>query len=201
MQRLFTAMAVALLGIGSFSATASAEKIDLSTVSCGQLIESIESGSDSDKSGMGGILYWIAGYSVTEDQGAVIDFDGMSKDFDRILAGCREQPKIGLLTMSAKYLGENATKHGSEAVDLKTMTCEAAIESSKNESEGMGLILMWIAGYQASDSESTIFDGDAFTTDMHKIGEYCGTNPAIGLMTASDEIMGDDESDSDTSEQ
>lgn len=195
MQRFFTTIAVVLAYAASFATPASAEKVDLSTVSCSQLIESVDSGSENDKSGMGGILYWIAGYTVTEEQGAVIDFDGLGKDFDKILAGCREQPKVGVLTMAAKYLGENATTHGPQAVDLKTMTCQAAVKSSTDEAEGMGFILMWIAGYQASDSESTIFDTDSFSADMHKIGEYCGTNPAVGLLTASDEIMGEEEAE------
>lgn len=193
MQRMFTTLAIVLLQVGIFATTASAEKVDFSTVSCAQLIDSVDKGSENDKSGMGGILYWIAGYSVTEEQGAVVDFGALGKDFDKILAGCREQPKVGVLTMSAKFLGENATEHGSEAVDLKTMTCEAAVKSSADEAEGMGFILMWIAGYQASDSEDTIFDTDSFGTDMTEIGEYCGTNPAVGLLTASDQIMGEDE--------
>lgn len=195
MQRLFAAMTFVLLQIGCFATTASAEKIDLSTVSCSQLIQSVDSGSENDKSGMGGILYWIAGYSATEEQGSVVDFDGLAKDFDKILAGCREQSKVGVLTMSAKFMGENATAHGSEAVDLKTMTCEAAVKSTPAESEGLGLILMWIAGYQASDSEDPVFDTDSFEADMQKIGTYCGENPAVGLLTASDEIMGEEEGD------
>src|SRR5262249_41248512 len=82
MQRLTATIATALLCVASFATTASAEKIDLSTVSCSQLIESIEKGSDKDKSGMGGILYWIAGYTVTEEQDSVIDFGALGKDFD-----------------------------------------------------------------------------------------------------------------------
>lgn len=197
MQRLTATIAIALLYVASFTTTASAEKIDLSTVSCSQLIESIEKGSDKDKSGMGGILYWIAGYSVTEEQDSVVDFGALGKDFDKILAACREQPNVGLLTVSKKFLGENATEHGSEAVDIKTMTCEAAIKSSEAESEGLGFILMWIAGYQASDTESPIFDTESFEADMTEIGTYCGTNPAVGLLTASNEIMGEDEDDDD----
>lgn len=194
MQRWIATIGVVVLQIGSFATTASAEKIDLSTVSCSQLVQSVDSGSENDKSGMGGILYWIAGYSTTEEQGSVVDFAGLAKDFDKILAGCREQPKIGVLTMSAKYMGENATEHGAEAIDLKTMTCDAAVKSTPADSEGLGFILMWIAGYQASDSESPIFDTDSFETDMQKIGTYCGENPSVGLLTASDEVMGEDES-------
>ncbi|HEX2843383.1 HdeA/HdeB family chaperone [Hyphomicrobium sp.] len=197
MQRLFASMAFALLTVTGFASTASAEKIDLSTVSCSQLIQSVESGSEKDKSGMGGILYWIAGFTVTDEQGAVIDFGGLSKDFDKILAACKEQPKVGVLTVASKFLGANATPHGKDAVDLATLTCEAAVKSSQEEEEGLGYILMWIAGYQASDSGNKIFDTDTFEADMHKIGEYCGTNPAVGLITASDEIMGEDDESSE----
>jgi len=198
MQRLFATMAFVLLQVASFTTTASAEKIDLSTVSCSQLIQSVESGSENDKSGMGGILYWIAGFTVTDEQGAVVDFGALGKDFEKILAACKEQPKVGVLTIASKFLGANATAHhGSDAVDLATMTCEAAVKSSSEEAEGLGYILMWIAGYQASDSGNKIFDTDDFEADMHKIGEYCGTNPAVGLITASDEIMGEDEDDSE----
>jgi len=54
---------------------------------------------------------------------------------------------------------------------------------------------MWIAGYQASDAENKIFDTDEFVADMEKIGQYCGKNPSIGLLTASDEVMGEDDSE------
>jgi hypothetical protein len=200
MTRFLATAALALMQLGAFSQIASAEKIDISTVSCSNLLESIESGSDNDKSGMGGILYWIAGFTATEEQGSVIDFGAMGKDFDKILAGCKEQPKLGLLTVASKYLGENATEQGSEAMDLSTLTCQAAVSTKKDEDEGLGFILMWIAGYQASDSENKIFDTETFVADMQKIGEYCGTNPSVGLLTASDEVMGDDEED-DSEEQ
>lgn len=193
MQRLLAVMAVGVAMIASLGSPASAEKIDVSAVSCSQLIESISSGTDNDKAGMGGILYWIAGYTATEEQGSVIDFGALGKDFDKILAACKAQPKLGLLTVSNRNLGENATAHGAEAVDLATMTCQAAVSTSKDDEDGLGFILMWIAGYQASDAENKIFDTDEFVADMEKIGQYCGKNPGIGLLTASDEVMGEDD--------
>jgi acid stress chaperone HdeB len=194
MQRLFVTVALALMQAGIFTTTASAEKVDISTVSCEQLIQSIEKGSDNDKSGMGGILYWIAGYTVTDEQGSVVDFASLAKDFDKIIAGCRAQPKNGVLTVAKKFLGENGTAQGSEAVDLSTMTCEAAVKSSSADEEGLGYILMWIAGYQASDAEDPVFDTEDFVGSMQKIGEYCGANATVGLLTAADEVMGEDDS-------
>ncbi len=106
MQRLTATIAIGLLYVASFTTTASAEKIDLSTVSCSQLIESIEKGSEKDKSGMGGILYWIAGYSVTEEQDRSSILVLWAKDFDKILAACQaSSPSVGLLTVSSKILG------------------------------------------------------------------------------------------------
>jgi acid stress chaperone HdeB len=193
MTRLLANAALALLQLALWGAPASAEKIDVSTESCSHLLESIASGTENDKSGMGGILYWIAGYTATEEQGSVIDFAAMGKDFEKILDGCRNQPKLGLLTVASKHLGENATEQGSEAMDLSTLTCEATVKSSAGDEEGLGFILMWIAGYQASDAEDTIFDTETFVTSMQDIGTYCGTNPSVGLLTASDEIMGEDD--------
>jgi acid stress chaperone HdeB len=193
MLRWIATIAIALLHTGILATTASAEKIDIATVSCKQFIDSVERGSASDKSGMGNILYWISGYSVTEEQDSVVDFSALAKDFDKILAGCKAQPMLGVLTVASKHLGENATAHGAEAIDLKTMTCSAAVNTSDDDTEGLGFILMWIAGYQASDSENTIFDTASFEADMNQIGEYCASHPAVGLLTASNEIMGDDE--------
>jgi acid stress chaperone HdeB len=193
MQRLLAVMAVGVVMIASLNTPASADKVDISTVSCSQLLESIDKGTENDKSGMGGILYWIAGYSNTEEQGSVIDFDGLAKDFDKILAACKAQPKLGLLTVANKNLGANGTEHGAGAIDLATLTCQKAVSTPADDEEGLGFILMWIAGYQASDDENKIFDTDEFVADMEKIGQYCGKNPSIGLLTASDEVMGEDD--------
>lgn len=193
LNRFLATAALALLQLSAFAGTASAEKVDISTVSCEHLLQSIESGSENDKSGMGGILYWIAGYTATEEQGTVIDFGALSKDFDTILAGCKERPKLGLLTVASKHLGENATEQGKEAMDLSTLTCQAAVSTPKSDDEGLGFILMWIAGWHASDAEDHVFDTESFVADMQKIGEYCGSNPTVGLITASDEVMGEED--------
>jgi acid stress chaperone HdeB len=194
MRRLYSIVAIALLQVGGLSTQALADKVDISTVSCSQLLAAIDSGSENDKSGMGGILYWIAGYVTTDEQGSVVDFDALGKDFEKILAGCKAKPKVGVLTIATKVLGENATAQGNEAIDLATMTCEAAVKSSKDEEEGLGFILMWIAGYHASDSEYKVFDTEEFVSAMEKVGEYCGAHPSVGLLTASEEFMSSDDS-------
>ena len=181
--------------IAGAASPAFADKVDVSAVSCAQLVESVSSGSKNDKAGMGGILYWLAGYTATDEQGTVIDFTALGKDFDAILKTCSEQPKLGLLTVAKKHLGENATPQGSGAADLATMTCQAAVTTDKSDEDGLGFILMWIAGYHASDAEDHVFDTEDFVSNMQQVGEYCGKNPTIGLLTAADEVMGEDDSE------
>ncbi len=186
-----TLAALVCLAATGLSTPAAADSVDISTITCEDLIKISDAGNDKDQYGMGAILYWIAGYSGTDEQGTVIDFDSLRTDFDKIVAGCKEQPKVGVLTVSAKYLGENATPQGSGAMDLATITCEAVLKSDKKDEEGMGLILMWIAGYHAGTDSDNVFDSDDFTKSMTEIGEKCGENPKLGLMTVSDEVMGE----------
>lgn len=193
MQRILTAVAAVVVQVVMLNTPARADKLDVSTVTCAQLVESLDAGSKTDRYGMGGILYWIAGFTTTDEQGSVVDFGALGKSFDKILEECKSKPNVGVLSAAAKFLGENAPEHGAEAIDIATMTCEAAIKSSQDDEDGIGLILMWIAGYQASDSEDRIFDGDAFVADMKEVGTYCGANPGVGLLTASEDIMSEDE--------
>src|SRR5262249_16695426 len=151
------AFAAAVVSAFTFVSAATAETLDVSTVTCSQLVESMDKGSKSDRYGMGGILYWIAGYETSEDKGSVIDFDALAKAFDMILAECKEKPNVGVLSVAANHLGENGTEHGSGAMDVATLTCQAALESSGKDDDGLGLILMWIAGYMASDDENKVF--------------------------------------------
>ena len=195
MQRLLAVATGLMTMIAGAVSPAFADKVDVSAVSCAQLVESVSSGSKNDKAGMGGILYWLAGYTATDEQGTVIDFTALGKDFDAILKTCSEQPKLGLLTVAKKHLGENATPQGSGAADLATMTCQAAVTTDKSDEDGLGFILMWIAGYHASDAEDHVFDTEDFVSNMQQVGEYCGKNPTIGLLTASDEVMGEDDSE------
>src|SRR5262249_15623347 len=132
MMRLM-GLAAALLSLVTLTKPAAAETFDISTVTCQDLINISDAGNDNDQYGMGAILYWIAGYSGTDEQATVIDFDSLRTDFDKIVAACKEQPKVGVLTVSERFLGENATKQGAGAMDLATITCEAVQKSDKKD--------------------------------------------------------------------
>jgi hypothetical protein len=191
MMRLIGLLA-AMTGFVTLTTTAPAagDTFDISTVTCQDLINISDGGNETDQYGMGAILYWIAGYSGTNEQATVIDFDSLKTDFDKIVAACKEQPKVGVLTVSERFLGENATEQGEGAIDLATITCEAVQKSDKKDEEGLGLILMWIAGYHAGTSSERVFDSEAFLKSTKEIGEYCTDNPNVGLMTAADKYMG-----------
>lgn len=166
-----------------------AETLDVSTVTCGQLVEAIDSGNRDDKFGMGVILYWIAGYSGTEEQATIIDFDSLHKDFDKITARCREQKNVGVLTIAQSFLGENATPAGKDAIDIATIPCGSVLETDKKDEEGLGLILMWLEGYHAAVNEDKVFNSETFDENMKSIGEYCAENPNVGFFTAAEKHM------------
>ncbi len=131
----------------------------------------------------------MAGYSGPSEQSTVIDFDALGKDFGKITDQCRQQPKVGVLTTAEKFMGENGTPTGKEAIDIATMTCEAVLKSDKKDEEGLGLILMWMAGYHAYNNDDTVFDSEQFSKDAEEIGKYCAENPETSFFKASEEIM------------
>jgi len=188
-MRIFGVLFGAIVSAFLLSAPARAEKLDVSTVTCQQLTDALDHGSKDDQFGMGVILYWIAGYSGTDEQATIIDFDGMKTDFEKIVAQCREQPKVGVLAVSAKFLGENATPQGKDAMDIATITCEKVLDTDKKDEEGLSLILMWLAGYHASVNNDMVFDSEVFEESMKNIGQYCSENTGVGFFTAAQKYM------------
>lgn len=195
MHHRLAAIATTVAALACFALPARAEKLDMMTVTCAQLNESLEKGSENDKSGMGHILYWVAGYSGPEEQSTVVDFKALAKDFDSILKDCKEQPMVGIMSISEKHMGDKATPRGKEAMDIATVTCKAVIEDDDSDNEdGLGLILMWLAGYHAAQNEDTVFDTEAFVEQSKEIGTYCAENPETSFFTASEQAMvGDDD--------
>lgn len=180
---------VCLAALAGSAWPASANKFDVKTVTCAQLIDTLENGSASDKTGMGAIIYWIAGYSGPSEQSTVVDFTSLGKDFERVLTKCKEQPNIGIMTIAEQIFGEDATPTGPKAVDIATITCKAALDTPKEDEEGLGFILMWLAGYHAYGNESTIFDPDQFSKESTELDTYCQENKELSLFTASEATM------------
>lgn len=186
----FSAIAAALLLASTFS-VASAESLDASTLSCRELTEKSQSSDKTAVYGASVILYWMEGYQATEDQGTVVDFDNVAKEFTATTDFCSKNPGVGVMTASAKFMGENAEEATPKAIDLAILKCEAVNSTKENETDGLGQILMWLAGYHASVAKSTVIDMDKFGASVEKITTYCVEHPEMGLFTASEKFMGE----------
>lgn len=185
----------ALLFACAAAQSARAEVVDVSTFSCKQLSDAMNSDKKDDQYGASAILYWIAGYETTEAQGTVVDFDNLLAAFGKIKAHCDENPGVGVLSASTKFLGDNAEEPTNKAVDLAIIKCEQATHTTADGVDGLGQILMWLTGYHTDDDDSALIDFSRFADDGKKIGEYCAKNPQVGLATASEQFMGKDEAE------
>ncbi|SFV27282.1 HdeA/HdeB family chaperone [Hyphomicrobium facile] len=191
MRTLLSAVTAALLLATSFN-SASAETIDASTLTCHDLIETAASSEKASVYGATVVLYWMAGYQATAEQGTVVDFDNLSKEFSQTTEFCGQNPTVGVMSASEKFMGENAEDQTSKAIDLAILKCEAVNTTKEDETEGLGQILMWLAGYHASVAKSTVIDMDKFSESVSKMATYCAENPQMGLFTASEKFMSEE---------
>jgi acid stress chaperone HdeB len=76
---------------------AHAQKLDLSTVTCKQFLES---GKDT----ISLILMWMAGYFADEDDPPIVDFDKMKSDAEKLGAYCAQNPTVGLITAAEETI-------------------------------------------------------------------------------------------------
>jgi acid stress chaperone HdeB len=79
------------------AAPAHAQKLDLSTITCKQFIE-------SSKENIGLILMWLTGYMADTDDPPVVDFDKMKTDGEKLGAYCAKNPTIGLMTAAEEVM-------------------------------------------------------------------------------------------------
>src|SRR5579871_1111127 len=74
-----------------------------------------------------------------------------------------------------------------EVIDLSTMTCKQFTDGSK---EQIGIILAWLDAYYKDEYDHHTTDTEKFEKNARKLGAYCGANPTVGLITATDELFG-----------
>lgn len=192
MRTLLSAVTAALLLATSFT-SASADTLDASTLTCSELAEKSKSSDKTEAYGATVVLYWMAGYQATAEQGTVVDFDNLLKEFNETTEFCGQNPTVGVMSASEKFMGENAEDQTSKAIDLAILKCEAVNSTKEDETDGLGQILMWLAGYHASVAKSTVIDMDKFGESVTKMATYCAENPQMGLFTASEKFMGEEE--------
>lgn len=196
-MRLFKSILAVFAVIGpsglATTNTAFAEQIDASTLTCKELVEASNSTKNDDQFGAGAILHWVSGYLATDDQGTVMDFGAMKTDFGAVLGYCQANPAIGVMTAAEKFMGDNSSEASTDIVDLSTVKCQRVIDTKPDDVEGLSVILMWLAGYNASYKKDTIIDFDKLAKDGEQIGKFCGESPDFGLVTATNKFMGDEE--------
>lgn len=80
-----------------------------------------------------------------------------------------------------------------QVVDLSTITCA---DFSTKPADQMANIMFWLEGYYTEEEDPTTIDFDKFKSTLEQLLIYCGNNPTVGVLTAADEIMGKDDSES-----
>ncbi|HLQ89164.1 MAG TPA: HdeA/HdeB family chaperone [Xanthobacteraceae bacterium] len=182
-------------------APASAEAIDVSTITCGEMIESVTGAfpKNPDKAApanpsqeraaqkMGVIMIWLHGYNASEDRGTVLDYAQVKSYAEELGAFCALNPKIGLMTAAKKYSGDNAPKPSRDAVDVSTIKC-SALKDGANEK--LSVAIIWLGGWQAGVDDESTFDFEEFGEDITKFAEFCAKNPSKGFVTAAKDVFG-----------
>ena len=94
-----TVGALALLAFFA-AAPASAQKMGISTIKCEDFIKS---GKDT----IGNLMMRLSGYYSGEDDEAIIDFDKMAADGEKLGKLCGENPGLGLLTAAERIMSKD----------------------------------------------------------------------------------------------
>jgi acid stress chaperone HdeB len=97
MKKLYMKMFAALFFTGCLLSgnVARAEKIDFSTTTCKQFM-------DSHKDAIGIVLAWLDGYYREEDDPPVFDTDRFAANAKKLGAFCAANPTLGLITATDK---------------------------------------------------------------------------------------------------
>lgn len=178
--------AAAALLFAATALPAAAETVDAATISCETLTKGVEA---KNMTFVNAILNWMGGYHATEKQGTSVEWAKLAQAFDETIAFCGENPNIGVMSASEKFMGEEIEDAGPKSYDLAIVTCENAL-SDKSVLKDLGETLMWLSGYHTSMSkDKTMIDLDKFVKDTEKIANYCAAHPRNSLVTASEKYM------------
>jgi acid stress chaperone HdeB len=72
-----------------------------------------------------------------------------------------------------------------EVIDLSTIKCSDI--GKMGEEEG-SYLMIWLHGYYGGKAGDTTLDTESFEAAGKAIGEACGENPDLGLMTVINQI-------------
>ena len=91
-----------------------------------------------------------------------------------------------LVTAAAILILANSVSARAEVVDVSTIKCSEVLEMPKDE---MSYVLIWLHGYYGGKAGDTTIDLASFADIGTAIGEKCGQNPKLGLMTAIEQML------------
>jgi acid stress chaperone HdeB len=87
-----------LLAAALFAAeAANAQAVDLSKIKCKEFIE-------LPKETANAITMWLDGYFTDEEDPAVVDFDKLKAEAEKLGAFCVQNPKMGLITAAESVM-------------------------------------------------------------------------------------------------
>jgi len=93
-----TLVAISLVAASLVSISpAAAQKLDLSTVTCKQFL-------DSGERTMSMVMMWLAGFLTDEDEPPIVDFDKLKIDAGKLGDYCRKNPTTNLMTAAEEVL-------------------------------------------------------------------------------------------------
>jgi acid stress chaperone HdeB len=99
--------------------------------------------------------------------------------------GIPDMKRLLIALAAAALLGPVQAK--AEKFDMSTITCKKFFEYDK---ANLSLLLVWLEGYYADQDADPVIDFDAMGENAKKLGEFCGKNPTIGVITAAEKIYG-----------
>ena len=74
-----------------------------------------------------------------------------------------------------------------EKWDLSTVNCQTFLKFDKDT---ISILLAWLDAYYKDENDPPIIDTDKYQANAAKLGEYCRANPTVGLITATDQVLG-----------
>jgi|ERR1700726_304388 acid stress chaperone HdeB len=79
-----------------------------------------------------------------------------------------------------------ASPASAQVIDLASVTCKDFLTHKK---DAMVSIMMWLSGYYTKDDDPTVIDFDKVKARADKLADFCGKNPAVGLVPAAEPIL------------
>jgi len=89
----------ALIAVTLLPTAAAPQVVDLSTIKCKEFL-------DSGKDTIAYIMMWLDGHFTGEHDPAVVDFDKMKRNGDKLDDYCNKNPTHGLLTAAEQVMGK-----------------------------------------------------------------------------------------------